>query len=310
MQFRTSTIGGTQGGYSFYTRRNPNLSEFLAFNIDVDGNSNFYGTLGVTSNITANSFIKSGGLSTQFLKADGSVDANTYLTTSLAASTYLPLTGGTISGSIRRQDNNYNNSPNTFYFNMLNYNARPNNNITNSPTAQLTFTDRPGTSGFPTAVRTSDIYLMTAKNWDGSNYGVYLDTTLSIVANQDGGRVGISKLNPSYKLDVNGTLGVSGTTTLFNTLTGTTGTFSTRLGVGSIENPSVTSLFTSGSGDQEIHFTHSDNIQGRKVSLRLTNNNSGFYTYGGLIYALQGEGLNQYNRMSLGVNTTEIILFC
>jgi hypothetical protein len=52
MQFRTSTIGGTQGGYSFYTRRNPNPSEFLAFNIDVDGNSNFYGTLGVTGATT------------------------------------------------------------------------------------------------------------------------------------------------------------------------------------------------------------------------------------------------------------------
>jgi len=47
MQFRTSTIGGTEGGYSFYTRRNLN-AENLAFNIDLDGNSNFYGTLGVT----------------------------------------------------------------------------------------------------------------------------------------------------------------------------------------------------------------------------------------------------------------------
>jgi hypothetical protein len=95
--------------------------------------------------------------------------------------------------------------------------------------------------------------------------------------------------------------------TLTGALSGTTGTFNTRLGVGSIENPSVTSLFTSGSGDQEVHFTHSDNFPGRKVSLRLTNNNSGFYTYGGLIYALQGEGLNQYTRMTLGVNTNEIM---
>jgi hypothetical protein len=186
LEFRTSTIGGTQGGYSFYTRRNPN-AENLAFNIDVDGNSNFYGTLGVTSNITGNSFIKSGGISTQFLKADGSVDANTYLTTSNAASTYLPLTGGTLTGA----------------------------------------------------------------------------------------------------------------------LNGTTGTFSTRLGVGGFVG--TPTLFTSGSGDQEIHFTHSDNIPGRKVSLRLTNNNGAFYTFGGLIYALEGEGLNQYSRMSFGVNTTEIM---
>jgi hypothetical protein len=93
--------------------------------------------------------------------------------------------------------------------------------------------------------------------------------------------------------------------TLTGALTGTTGTFSTRLGVGGFVG--TPTLFTSGSGDQEIHFTHSDNFPGRKVSLRLTNNNGGFYTFGGLIYALQGEGLNQYNRMSFGVNTIEIM---
>jgi hypothetical protein len=95
--------------------------------------------------------------------------------------------------------------------------------------------------------------------------------------------------------------------TLTGSLNGTTGIFTTRLGVGGIEASTVPTLFTIGSGDQEIHFTHSDNLPGRKVSLRLTNNNSVFYTYGGLIYALQGEGLDQYNRMTLGVNTSEIM---
>ena len=93
--------------------------------------------------------------------------------------------------------------------------------------------------------------------------------------------------------------------TLTGALSGTTGTFNTRLGVGSFT--ASPTLFTSGSGDQEIHFTHSDNVENRKVTLRLTNNNSSFYTFGGLIYAIQGEGLNQYNRMSLGVNTSEIM---
>jgi|LakMenEpi03Aug12_release.lakeMendotaPanAssembly.Ray.scaffolds.fasta_scaffold04108_8 hypothetical protein len=51
LQFRTYALGGTEGGYSFYTRRNPN-AEQLAFNIDFDGNSNFYGTLGVTGATT------------------------------------------------------------------------------------------------------------------------------------------------------------------------------------------------------------------------------------------------------------------
>lgn len=38
------------------------------------------GTIGASGNITGNSFVKSGGTSTQFLKADGSVDSSTYLT--------------------------------------------------------------------------------------------------------------------------------------------------------------------------------------------------------------------------------------
>jgi hypothetical protein len=52
------------------------------------------------SSVTASSLIKTGGTSSQFLKADGSVDSSTYLTTSAAASTYLPLAGGTMTGQI------------------------------------------------------------------------------------------------------------------------------------------------------------------------------------------------------------------
>lgn len=50
--------------------------------------------------VTAYSFIKPGGTSAQFLKADGSVDSSTYLTTGSAASTYLPLAGGTLTGAL------------------------------------------------------------------------------------------------------------------------------------------------------------------------------------------------------------------
>jgi len=44
------------------------------------GDSQVTGSLGVTGDITSNSFVKIGGTSAQFLKADGSVDASTYLT--------------------------------------------------------------------------------------------------------------------------------------------------------------------------------------------------------------------------------------
>jgi len=56
--------------------------------------------LDVNGQIGSTGFIKSGGTSSQFLKADGSVDANTYLTTGTAVSTYLPLTGGTLTGTL------------------------------------------------------------------------------------------------------------------------------------------------------------------------------------------------------------------
>ena len=98
MQFRSYTVGGSSGGYDFYVSNGS--TESLAATIGTDKSLSLTGTLGVSSNITANSFIKSGGLSTQFLKANGSVDANTYLTTGTATSTYLPLTGGTLSGNL------------------------------------------------------------------------------------------------------------------------------------------------------------------------------------------------------------------
>jgi hypothetical protein len=147
--------------------------------------------------------------------SDTSAMLTNYLRSGVAASTYLPLAGGTITGTINRADQFNDGSPLTAYYNILNYFARR-DNVKGNQTAQITFTDRPGTSTFPNNVRTSDIYLMTAKNFSGGQLGQYLDTTISVVANQDGGRLGISNLNPLYKLDVNGTLGVTGATTLSN----------------------------------------------------------------------------------------------
>jgi hypothetical protein len=57
---------------------------------------NIAGQLVVNSSITANSFVRSGGLSSQFLKADGSVDSNTYQSVHQKglANGYAPLDGG------------------------------------------------------------------------------------------------------------------------------------------------------------------------------------------------------------------------
>ena len=63
----------------------------------VTGNLSVGGTLAVTgaatlsSSITAGSFIKSGGTSSQFLKADGSVDSNTYATQTWVGDNYISI---------------------------------------------------------------------------------------------------------------------------------------------------------------------------------------------------------------------------
>jgi hypothetical protein len=54
----------------------------------------------IIGTLNATTLVKSGGTSSQFLKADGSVDSSTYLTTSAASSTYLALSGGTLTGAL------------------------------------------------------------------------------------------------------------------------------------------------------------------------------------------------------------------
>lgn len=59
------------------------------------------GKVGITDSIKAASFIKSDGTASQFLKADGSVDINAYLTTANAAATYVNKAGDTMTGALR-----------------------------------------------------------------------------------------------------------------------------------------------------------------------------------------------------------------
>ena len=92
-------VFGTDSGNKMriFSDGNVSISNFPSnggFKLDVNGTGRFIG------NLTAASFIRSGGTSSQFLKADGSVDSNAYLTTAAAASTYLPLAGGTLTGTL------------------------------------------------------------------------------------------------------------------------------------------------------------------------------------------------------------------
>jgi hypothetical protein len=60
------------------------------------GTIRLYNNTVSTASFTGTSFIRSGGTSSQFLKADGSVDSNTYVT----GGPFLPLTGGTLTGAL------------------------------------------------------------------------------------------------------------------------------------------------------------------------------------------------------------------
>jgi hypothetical protein len=79
------------------------------FNIMVGALTNrqiYTGKIYSDSTITSIGFIKDGGTSAQFLKADGSVDENTYATAS-ELSGYLPLTGGTMTGALNFNSSDY-----------------------------------------------------------------------------------------------------------------------------------------------------------------------------------------------------------
>jgi hypothetical protein len=92
--------------------------------------------------------------------------------------------------------------------------------------------------------------------------------------------------------------------TLTGGLNGTTGTFNTRLGVGSFTGSPL--LFASGTGNQEVHFAHSQNTAGATVTLRLTNTNASFFDQGAYFQGIVNRGINEMSG-ALGANGSEYI---
>jgi hypothetical protein len=85
---------------------------FADFNSDlrVNGFADFNQDIHVTNSVFSNSFIKNNGLSSEFLKADGSVDTNSYVTAADISSSFLPLSGGTLTGQLFTPSIVFNNS--------------------------------------------------------------------------------------------------------------------------------------------------------------------------------------------------------
>ena len=124
--------------------------------------------------------------------------------------------GGANNGHLRMTDENNNGSSSTLYYPVVSYYARQDGVIrtttpltsTNGASASIVFTDRPGTSSFPTAVRNSDILFYTADNLLVATLGIYPKERMRITAE---GYVGIGKTTPSTTLDVQGSAYIGNT---------------------------------------------------------------------------------------------------
>ena len=204
------------------------------------------GTLGVTSaatfssSVTANSFVKSSGTSSQFLKADGSVDANAYIT-GTGTINYLPKFTGTStlgSSGLFRDANRFSVNEGTaqsFGWDFMQNTSNPfiGNNVKASATYERVERMASTTLFNPAAIifgyqRTNNgtgsvsyggINFMTTS---GNLAGDINPITYSRIFIEPDGNIGIGTMQPSYKFDIRGTLGVTGAATLSSTL-GVTG---------------------------------------------------------------------------------------
>lgn len=155
-------------------------------------------------------FTADNGASTLFsLKPTGLVGIGTYSPTSK-----LTVNAGENNAAIEiKGDINYtyNQTTNTHNLPALTYYANQSLQRSN-PSSQIVFADRPGTSGYANAARTSDIIFYTAHSYDAASnaYGIYPDMTMTLKSTQDGGYVGIGTSAPDARLTVNGTLHASG----------------------------------------------------------------------------------------------------
>jgi len=175
-----------------------------------------------------------------FVKASGtniSYDNSSYLRTSLADSTYLKLTGGTLTGALNGTSAIFSgNVAIGFPFAYKPFEVF--SNINNFVSVGVTYLSPYAWSGIHFGYREADslyrksaiifqrneagpadasgkIHLLNVNSFEGGRNADLRDAKLTIGNN---GFVGINDTTPSYNLDVNGTLGVTGAATLSSTL--------------------------------------------------------------------------------------------
>ena len=213
----------------------------------------FTGTSATMSgSLTSGGFIISGGAATSFLKADGSLDSNTYLT-SAELGNYLPLTGGTLSGGLAGTSGSFSGV----------FSIGGTLDVT-GPTSinnTLDVVGRADIGGVLDVTGATDI---------GGTLDVTGATTITNTLDVDGnatfsGDVGIGTTSPSAKLDVNGDAFFSGDITVDG-------------GLGTIQGNGTTNFRIKSKGTtlSQLQFADFDANNPGMISYDHTNNSMNF----------------------------------
>jgi hypothetical protein len=257
-------------------------------------------TLGAGLSLTSSNLLADTNLLVTMF--DTSSMLTNYLRSGIAASTYLPLTGGTLTGALNGTRLNLNSGIDvsgdfsTSYHTNVSALFRgyqvliaPNNDYGQT---RIHFPNRPVTEGFSEFgsgirhkwaggdARNSFLSLYTS-----NNANLQIDA-LSIDAL---GNVGIMDTTPSYTLDVNGTLGVTGATTLTGGINGNTTFNNGNVNIGIITSSGIS---TSSPKLITMDETFGNNTVGTNFKLKLFQDNAtstyGFGISSGLFEIVSG----------------------
>jgi hypothetical protein len=186
----------------------------------------------IIGTLNATTLVKNNGLSTEFLKANGSVDNNTYLTTGTASSTYLPLTGGTLTGALTGTTAEFISESTQI---TLRHSGTGQNNILFKSGSNEIF--KMGIASNNSSIIFENLPL--SQKTSGFKFYSVNGLTKTLGLDQDiNGNLGIksestpSSLHPNT-LYVNGTLGVTGVTTFNSTVNGIT---KSMVGLSNVDN--------------------------------------------------------------------------